>query len=398
MTGDDLTGGDLNGDERSILDAVSRFVEERVRLRVGDLEQAGTYPDDLVEEMKALGLFGIAVPEAFGGLGLRPLAFAAVVEALARGWTTLAAYVNSHSTVAHAIAAHGTADQKARYLPGLAEGTQRGSLCLTEPGAGSDLQSIRGAARPDGGGYRLTASKTYVTNGGKATLLLTLARLDQFAPGGRPHFGLFLVERARPGVSQTTTFHKTAFALVDTVQIEMDGVALSGDDLLGGAEGKGFAQLMEALEIGRIAIAASAVGLAANALAEAKRHAAGRVTFGVAIDQHQAIQIRLADMATRLVTARLITREAARIKESGGRADMISAMAKLHASDAALAIAHDAVVIHGGAGYIRDCVVERLNREALLYTIGEGTNDINRLVIARRMKGGDEMAYLGLAP
>lgn len=393
-----MTGADLNEDELGMVEAVSRFVEERVRPRVAGLEQAGVYPDDLVNEMKELGLFGIAVPEAFGGLGLRPVAFAAVMEVLARGWTTLAAYVNSHSTVAHAIASHGTEEQKARYLPGFAEGAQRGSLCLTEPGAGSDLQAIRGAARRDGDGYALTASKTYVTNGGRATVFLTLARLDQVSPGDRPRFGLFLVERAKAGVLQTSSFHKTAFSLVDTVQIEMDGVALTPEALLGGEEGKGFAQLMEALEIGRIAIASSAVGLAANALSEAKRYAAERKTFGVTIDQHQAIQLKLANMATRLVTARLITREAARIKESGGRCDMISAMAKMHASDEALAIAHEAVVIHGGAGYIQDCAVERLNREALLYTIGEGTNDINRLVIARRMKGEDEMAYLGLLP
>jgi alkylation response protein AidB-like acyl-CoA dehydrogenase len=393
-----MTWTDLSEDERGIVDAVSRFVEERVRARVGSLEQAGVYPDDLVDEMKALGLFGIAVPEAYGGLGLRPLAFAAVMEVLARGWTTLAAYVNSHSTVVHAIADHGTEDQKARFLPGLAEGGHRGSLCLTEPGGGSDLQSIRGAARRDGNGYALTASKTYVTNGGKATLFLTLAKLDPLQPGDRPRFGLFLVERTKPGITQTTTFHKTAFALVDTVQIEMDAIPLTSDDLLGGEEGKGFAQLMESLEMGRIAIASSAVGLAANALSEAKRYAAERVTFGVTIDKHQAIQLKLANMATRLVTARLITREAARIKESGGRCDMISAMAKMHASDEALAIAHEAVVIHGGSGYIQDCAVERLNREALLYTIGEGTNDINRLVISRRMKGDDEMAYLGLLP
>jgi alkylation response protein AidB-like acyl-CoA dehydrogenase len=391
-----MTWTDPDEDDRSVLDAVSRFVEERVRPRVAGLEQAGTYPDDLVDEMKALGLFGIAVPMEFGGLGLRPVALAAVMEVLARGWTTLAAYVNSHSTVAHAIATHGTEDQKARYLPGLAQGAHHGSLCLTEPGAGSDLQSIHGAARADGNGYSLTASKTYVTNGGRATLFLTLARLEP--SGDRPRFGLFLVERASPGVTRTSTFAKTAFPLVDTVQIEMDGIALPPDALLGGEEGRGFSQLMESLEIGRIAIAASAVGLAANALSEARRHAGERKAFGVTIDQHQAIQLKLANMATRLVTARLITREAARIKESGGRCDMISAMAKVHASDEALAIAHEAVVIHGGAGYIRDCAVERLNREALLYTIGEGTNDINRLVIARRMKGDDELAYLGLVP
>jgi alkylation response protein AidB-like acyl-CoA dehydrogenase len=236
-----------------------------------------------------------------------------------------------------------------------------------------------------------------VTNGAKATVMLVLARHPSVADQ-KPHFSLFLVEKASPGVSVTTTFHKTGFDLVDTVQIEMDAVRLSPDALLGAVEGKGFPQLMEALEIGRIAIAASAVGLAANALSEAKRYAAERVAFGVTIDRHQGVQFRLADMATRLVSARLITREAARVKESGGRCDMISAMAKMQASDEALAIAHAAVVVHGGAGYIRDYTVERLHREALLYTIGEGTNDINRLVIARRMKGEGEMAYLGLLP
>lgn len=387
----------LTAEEEAIVEAVSRFVEERVRPEIPRLEQAGAYPEALVEEMKALGLFGLAVPADYGGLGLRVPAFAAVMEVLARGWTTLAAYVNSHSTLAHALATHGTTEQKHRFLPGLASGSHRGALCLTEPGAGSDLQSIRGTARPEGEGYALTASKTYVTNGARATVLLVLAR-HPVPAGEKPRFGLFLVEKARPGVSVTTTFHKTGFDLVDTVQIEMDGVPLTAADLLGGAEGRGFAQLMEALEIGRIAIAASAVGLAANALAEAQRYAAERVTFGVTIDQHQGVQFRLADMATRLVSARLITREAVRIKDSGGRADMISAMAKMHASDEALAIAHAAVVVHGGAGYIREYTVERLHREALLYTIGEGTNDINRLVIARRMKGADEMGYLGLLP
>jgi alkylation response protein AidB-like acyl-CoA dehydrogenase len=393
-----MTFPDLTEDEQLLVEAVSRFVEERVRPNVTDLERQGAYPEALVAEMKALGLFGMAVPVAFGGLGLRVPALAAMMEVLARGWATLAAYVNSHGTVAYAIATYGTDDQKARFLPGLASGDHRGSLCLTEPGGGSDLQAIRGAVVTQDGGYGLSASKTYVTNGGRATLFLTLAHLPQADATARPRFGLFLVERSRPGVSQTTTFHKTAFGLVDTVQIEMDAVPLTATDLLGGDEGKGFAQLMEVLEIGRIAIAASAVGLAANALSEALRYAAERVAFGVPINRHQAIQLKLANMATRLVTARLITREAARIKQSGGRCDMISAMAKMHASDEALAVAHEAVVVHGGAGYIQDYTVERLHREALLYTIGEGTNDINRLVISRRMQGDEEMAWLGLLP
>lgn len=393
-----MTFPDLTDEEQLLVEAVARFVEERVRPNVTELERQGAYPEALVAEMKALGLFGMAVPVAFGGLGLRVPALAAMMEVLARGWATLAAYVNSHGTVAYAIATYGTDDQKARFLPGLASGDHRGSLCLTEPGGGSDLQAIRGAVVAQDGGYGLSASKTYVTNGGRATLFLTLARLPQADATARPRFGLFLVERSRPGVSQTTTFHKTAFGLVDTVQIEMDAVPLTATDLLGGVEGKGFAQLMEVLEIGRIAIAASAVGLAANALSEALRYAAERVAFGVPINRHQAIQLKLANMATRLVTARLITREAARIKQSGGRCDMISAMAKMHASDEALAVAHEAVVVHGGAGYIQDYTVERLHREALLYTIGEGTNDINRLVISRRMQGDEEMAWLGLLP
>ena len=393
-----MTFPDLTDEEQLLVEAVARFVEERVRPNVTELERQGAYPEALVAEMKALGLFGMAVPVAFGGLGLRVPALAAMMEVLARGWATLAAYVNSHGTVAYAIATYGTDDQKARFLPGLASGDHRGSLCLTEPGGGSDLQAIRGAVVAQDGGYGLSASKTYVTNGGRATLFVTLARLPQSDATARPRFGLFLVERSRPGVSQTTTFHKTAFGLVDTVQIEMDAVPLTATDLLGGVEGKGFAQLMEVLEIGRIAIAASAVGLAANALSEALRYAAERVAFGVPINRHQAIQLKLANMATRLVTARLITREAARIKQSGGRCDMISAMAKMHASDEALAVAHEAVVVHGGAGYIQDYTVERLHREALLYTIGEGTNDINRLVISRRMQGDEEMAWLGLLP
>jgi isovaleryl-CoA dehydrogenase len=393
-----MTSDGFTPEEREILETVARFVEERVRPQVEKLEKAGNYPHALVHEMRDLGLFGLVVPQEFGGLGLRLTVVAALFEILARVWTTIAAYVNSHSTVAYAIARYGTEDQKERYLPLLATGEHRGSLCLSEPGAGSDLQSIRGIARESEGRYRVTASKTYVTNGDKATLLLTLLRHPHDEGEARPRFSLFLVEKAFAGIAVTTHFDKTAFSLVDTVQIEIDDVSVAADQLLGGTKGMGFSQLMEALEVGRLAIAASAVGLAANALAEAKRYAGERVTFGVTIDQHQAIQLKLADMATALVTARLITREAARIKEQGGRADMISAMAKMHASDVALVVAHQAVVVHGGAGYIREFAVERLHREALLYTIGEGTNDINRIVIARRMQGNDEMKYLGLRP
>ncbi|MBX5210488.1 acyl-CoA dehydrogenase family protein [Rhizobium sp. NZLR11] len=385
-------------EENEIVSTVERFIEERVRPDVMVFERDRIYPQAIVEEMKELGLFGIAVPEEFGGLGLRVPVFAAVMEIVARGWTTLAAYINSHSTVAYAIASHGTGEQKEKYLPGLATGDFRGSLCLTEPGCGSDLQAIRANAVDRGGAYDLTASKTYVTNGDKATLLLTLVKHPRESPEAKQKFSLLLVDKAAAGVTVTTTFHKMAFGLVDTVQIEMDNVAVPKANLLGAAEGKGFHQLFGSLEIGRIGIAISAVGLAANSLSEAKRYASERVTFGVTIDKHQAIQFKLADMATKLVTARLITMEAAWMKERGGRCDMISAMAKMYASDAAVEIVHDAVKVHGGAGYIQEYAVERLYREALLYTIGEGTNDINRIVISRRINGDEEQTYLGLVP
>jgi len=393
-----MTSERFTPEENEMILTVARFVRERVRPDVQQLEREGKYPQHLVNAMMELGLFGLAVPESYGGLGARVPVLATILEVLSSGWTTLAAYVNSHSTLAYAIATHGTEEQKSRYLPGLASGEHRGALCLTEPGCGSDLQAIKGLAKDAGDHYDLTASKTYVTNGAKATLLLTLVKHPGLAGETKPKISLLIIEKAYPRVSVTSTFEKTAFHLVDTVQIEMDGVAVPKSQLLGTVEGMGFPQLMDSLEIGRISIAASAVGLAANALSEAKRYASERVTFGVTIDQHQAIQMKLADMATKLVGARLMTMEAASAKERGGRCDMITAMAKMYASDCALEIAHQAVVVHGGAGYIRDYVVERLHREALLYTIGEGTNDINRIVISRRMKGEEEMQYLGLLP
>ncbi|WP_254021624.1 acyl-CoA dehydrogenase family protein [Mesorhizobium escarrei] len=393
-----MTGELHTPEENEIIGTVARFVKERVRPYVQQLEREGKYPQHLVGEMMELGLFGLAVPESYGGLGARIPVLAIILEVLGSGWATLAAYVNSHSTVAYAIATHGTEQQKSRYLPRLATGEHRGALCLSEPGCGSDLQAIKGLAKDAGDHYDLVASKTYVTNGAKATLLLTLVKHPAVAGETKPKISLLIVEKAYPKVSVTSTFEKTAFHLVDTVQIEMDGVAVPKAQLLGPAEGMGFPQLMDSLEIGRVAIAASAVGVAANALSEAKRYASERVAFGVTIDHHQAIQMKLADMATKLVGARLMTMEAASAKERGGRCDMITAMAKTYASDCALEIAHQAVVIHGGAGYIRDYVVERLHREALLYTIGEGTNDINRIVISRRMKGEEEMQYLGLLP
>lgn len=396
VEGRDVSGSEFSAEEKAILATVEKFVVEKVRPQVAAFERNRTYPQALVEDMRALGLYGIAVPEAYGGLGLRMPVFARVMEILSSGWTTLAAYVNSHSTVAHAIATHGTDEQRKTYLPGMAAGEHRGALCLTEPDCGSDLQAIRTTARAVGDNYVVRGSKVYVTNGARATLLLALVKHPAEDPKARPKISLLLIEKAFPNVSVTTHFSKTAFDLVDTVQIELSDVPVARKQVLGHAEGRGFGQLMEALEVGRIAIAISAVGLAAAALSEARRYASQRKAFGVTIDGHQAVQLKLADMATKLVAARLLAMEAARLKDAGGRCDMVSAMAKVFASETALDIAYEAVRIHGGAGYITEYAVGRLHREVLLYVIGEGTNEINRLVIARRMGGDEEARYLGL--
>lgn len=382
--------------QREIIDAVERFVAKDVRPVVAALERDKVYPDALVATMKELGLFGIAVPEEFGGLGLSLPTFAKVMTILSRGWTTLAAYVNSHSTVAFAIASHGNEAQKAALLPKMATGEMRGALCLTESNAGSDLQAIRTRAIREGDEYRITGNKIFVTNGARADLLLVLAKTDPTASPPKRGMSILLVERNLAGVTVPSTFHKMAYGLVDTVEMDFEDVRVPASALLGDVEGRGLNQLLDGLEIGRIAIGASALGLASAALSESRRYAKSRSAFGVTIDGHQAVQLRLAEMATRLMTARLVVEEAARAKGRGERADILSGMAKLHASEACLSIVGDALRIHGGYGYVNEFAVERFYREAPLYIVGEGTNDIQKLVIARRLMEGLDDHLLGL--
>jgi alkylation response protein AidB-like acyl-CoA dehydrogenase len=386
----------LDAAEAAIVEAVRRFVAKDVRPHVARLERDSAYPEALVTTMRELGLFGLAIAEEHGGLGLRLPVFAAVMEELAKGWTSLAAYANSHSTVAYVIGRHGTAEQKARHLPRMATGEARGALCLTEPGAGSDLQSIATIARAEDDRFVVKGSKFFVTNGARATLLLALVKTDPAAQPAKNGISLLLIDKDAPGVKVAGTFDKMAYGHVDTVEILLDDARVPKAALVGGEAGRGLQQLFDGLEVGRIAIAASAVGLAADALNEARRYAGERKAFGVTIDQHQAVQLRLAEMATKLVAARLITREAAEVKAAGQRADMISGMAKLFASEACSEITADALRIHGGYGYVSGFAVERLYREAPLYIVGEGTNDIQKLVIARRILEGHEAAILGL--
>jgi alkylation response protein AidB-like acyl-CoA dehydrogenase len=386
----------LSETELAVVESVRRFIAGDVRPNVAQLERGGAYPEKLVHAMRDIGLFGILVPEKFGGLGLRMEVVVRILEVLAAGWTTLAAYVNSHCTVAYLIATHGTPEQRAHFLPRMASGAMRAALCLTEPGAGSDLQAIQAAASVSGSSLTLSGTKIYVTNGARAGLLAVLAKTDPQADPPKAGISLLLVESAHEGVNVGSAFKKMAYGHVDTVEVSFAHVKLSAGDILGRQPGRGMQQLLDGLEVGRLLIAASAVGLAAAAIAEARRFAAERKTFGTTIDQHQAIQLRLADMITRLVAARLMTMEAARQKELGKRADLPCGMAKLYASEACMDIVQDALRIHGGHGYINDYAIERLYREVPLYVLGEGTNDMQKLLIARRLQSGNAEEFLGL--
>ena len=384
--------------EAEIVEAVRRFVAREVRPNVASLERSGDYPQGLVDAMCDLGLFGIGIPEEYGGLGLRLQVIVRVLEELAAGWTTLAAYLNSHYTVAYLVATHGAPAQRDRYLPAMAAGRMRGALCLTEPGAGSDLQAIQTVAMQNGVALSVSGTKIYVTNGARASLLAVLVKTD---PGANPiknGISLLLLESVNPGVKVHSAFKKMAYGQVDTVEITFSGAQVSVESILGNAPGRGIRQLLDGLEIGRLSIAASAVGLGAAAIVEARRFASERKAFGTTIDQHQAVQLRLAEMVTKLVAARLLTAEAARQKDTGKRADMACGMAKLYASEACLYIVGDALRIHGGHGYIDEYAIERLYREAPLYIVGEGTNDIQRLLIARRLQTGADDGFLGLPP
>ena len=372
-------------DHAAILETVNRFVDREVVPNVAVLEREHRFPDHLVQSMASLGLFGMVVPEEHGGLGLSFELIAAITEALASGWTTLAAYLNSHTTVCHVIARHGTFDQKQRHLPGLAMGQPRAALCLTEPQAGSDLSAIRTRAERTGNDFKITGNKMFVTNGRRAGKLLVLAISGTDSSPGENEFSLFLVAKESSGVVVGNDFAKMAYGQVDTCEITFDGVAVGADELIGSKPGRGMAQLLDGLDVGRIEIAASAIGLGQAALNHSIRYARDRVAFGRPIAEHQAVRHELASMATRLEAARALTRMAARHKTANGRADKLCSMAKLFASEAGMDVATSALRIHGGYGYIKDFAIERLFREAPLYLVGEGTNEIQKLVIARRL-------------
>ncbi|RBY82892.1 acyl-CoA dehydrogenase [Geodermatophilus sp. TF02-6] len=367
--------------EQQMVDLTARFVDERVRPRVAEFEAEDRYPEEFVEEMKILGCFGLLVPEEHGGADVSTACFARVTEELARGWMSLAGAIGGHAVIAHLIRTFGTEAQRSAYLPRMADGSLRATMALTEPGGGSDLQSMRTHADPDGDGYLVTGSKTWISNARHAGLVGLLCRTDRDATPPHTGMGVLLVEPA-DGLTVGPKIPKLGYRGIEACELVFDRMPVPASALLGGEPGRGWAQMMRGLEVGRIQVAARAVGVAQAALAAATRYAQERESFGKPIWQHQSVGNLLADMATRVCAARLLTADAAQRFDSGARADMEAGMAKLFASEAAVQVALDAMRVHGGYGFSKEFEVERYYRDAPLMVLGEGTNEIQRSVIA----------------
>ena len=362
-----------------IIGTVRRFVANEVIPVATQMEHDDSYPAEIVAQMRELGLFGVTIPEAYGGLGLDLLTYIGVIEELAYGWMSLSGVINTHTMCATLIMAHGTEEQKQRWLPTLATGEPRGALSLSEPDAGSDTRNIACRATRDGDEYVINGTKAWVTNGTRAGLVALVARTDE-------GLSAFIVEKEPgatfEGISVSKDVGKLGYKGVETVEMTYTDHRVPAANLIGEA-GRGLPQVLGVLEVGRINIASRAVGVGRAAFDAALTYAQQRETFGKPIAEHQAIQLKLADMATRLQAARLLTRDAAERKAKGLRCDVEAGMAKLFASETALDLATEAMRIHGGMGYSTELPVERYYRDAPLMVIGEGTNEIQRLVIAR---------------
>jgi isovaleryl-CoA dehydrogenase len=374
----------LTEEEQTIVETVRDFVDRAVKPVVQELEHANTYPEALIEQMKKLGIFGLAIPEPWGEARVSTPCYALVTEELARGWMSLAGAMGGHTVVAKLILDYGTDEQKHTYLPRMATGEVRATMALTEPGGGSDLQAMRTTAVRSGDEYVVNGSKTWITNARRAGLVALLCKTDPSATPAHRGISILLAEKG-PGFSVSRDLPKLGYKGVESCELSFDDYRLPTSALLGDREGVGFSQMMRGLEIGRIQVASRALGVGRAALEDALRYAQERESFGKPIWQHQSIGNYLADMATKLIAARQLVLYASRRFDAGERADMEAGMAKLFASETAMEIALDAIRIHGGYGYSTEFDVERYFRDAPLMIVGEGTNEIQRNVIARQL-------------
>ena len=370
-----------------IVALVRDFVRREVEPVAAELDRDDRVPHDLIDQMKELGLFGITVPEEYGGLGLDYTTFASIFEELSMGLMSLSGAIGTHHVLTYVLTHYGTEEQRERFLPDLASGKKRGGLALTEPGGGTDVANLQTTATKDGEEYIVNGSKMFITNGRYGDMFCLLARTDRDMEPRHRGLSAFVMERGEPGSGFEVgrDLDKLGYRGLDTVELNFNNYAIPADNLIGEQEGVGFGHVMSGLETGRINVAARAVGVAQAAFNAAIRYAQQRESFGKPIAEHQAIQLKLADMATKIQASRLLVYDAATKKDEGGRIDLESGMAKLFASEVCGEVTMEAMRIHGGYGFIKESPVERYYRDAPLMIIGEGTNEVMRLVIARQL-------------
>jgi alkylation response protein AidB-like acyl-CoA dehydrogenase len=371
-------------EETQILDAISKWLERDVRPKARELERKDEYPEAMVETMKQLGLFGATIPQEYGGLGLSASTYAKIVALISEVWMSLTGIFNSHLIMAAAVVRYGTQAQKEKFLPKFASGEIRGGLALTEPDCGTDLQAIRTRAVRKGDHYVVNGTKTWISNGIKGSCFALLVKTDPEAKPRHKGMSMFLAEKG-PGFRVSRKLEKLGYKGIDSAELIYEDCRIPAENLIGGEEGKGFHHAVGGLELGRINVAARGVGVANAALKEAVAYSQVRKTFGKPICEHQAIALKLGEMATRCEAARLLVENAARAYDAGERCDMEAGMAKYFASEAALENSIEAVRIHGGYGYSTEFNVERYYRDAPLMCIGEGTNEMQRIIIAKQL-------------
>jgi alkylation response protein AidB-like acyl-CoA dehydrogenase len=379
--------------QQDIVATVRDFVSKEIMPVATELEHKDEYPTQIVEGMKQLGLFGLTIPEEYGGLGESLLTYALAVEEIARGWMSVSGIINTHFIVAHMIARHGTEEQKTYFLPRMAAGEVRGAFSMSEPSLGSDVSAIRTSAVRDGGDYVINGQKMWLTNGGTANLVAVLCRTDEGHDAPHRNMTCFLIEK-KPGLGANPTvpgltvpgkIEKMGYKGVDTTELILQDVRIPGDRVLGGSTGQGFYQMMDGVEVGRVNVAARGCGVALRAFELAIAYAQQRHTFGRPIAEHQAIQFKLAEMATKVEAAHQMMVMAARRKDSGYRNDLEAGMAKYLASEYGKEVVEDSFRIHGGYGFSKEYEIERLYREAPMLLIGEGTAEIQKMIVGRRL-------------
>jgi alkylation response protein AidB-like acyl-CoA dehydrogenase len=387
----------MTDEQKAITEMVRQFADEQILPNAEHYDHEDLFPEPIVEQMKELGLFGVTIPEEYGGMGLDLTTYAMIVEELSRGWISISGVINTHFIGSYLLMKFGSEEQKQKYLPRMATGEIRAAFSLSEPELGSDVQAIKTAAKPVEGGYEINGQKMWVTNGLMSSLVFVLVKTDPTADPRHKGFTCFIAEK-EGGVSKNTGAYKglnvppklkkMGYKGVESTELVFDGYVCPAENILGGERdglNKGFSQMMDALEVGRVNVAARGVGIAQRALELALRYSQERKTFGKPIAQHQAIQFKLADMATQVEAARLLTLRAARLKDAGERSDLEAGMAKLFASEAGRFCVEESFRIHGGYGYSKEYEIERLYRDAPLLLIGEGTSEIQRMVIGRKL-------------